>query len=478
MQKQAIRGKNRTMCPLVSCPNLLLRAFPLSIRYRLHNDTGKIVAKSPPAAAHCVKRRKTTGENSIPRPIDYSLRTSVSEGPIPDVNTSRTTARRRDASVELFSENTSTNPVGRRASQLVRSGTSDQNSVSSSTDIAPENGRDPITPFTQAQMVRTTDLAVPVTEEVSESFTRASTPGFHMKMVQVVRKREPNTPLISTPDNPSVTEAFSPPPASPRRDAAVLSSTTFDGHGRSRFESLENSPHLSPADGNPKITLTAGVHPSVVAPSSPRLSGASHEAGCIEENPVPRTPAGFNTPAHPDVSNITSPGDTVSVQFRHGSRGSYVCSTVAHPSSSSMLVAKERKTRKTVNSNRRSGKASSSGSSSKQVKDKPKLITPLEYAQRLQSSLDLNVKLKTNYLKGKHIFYVGGDMMYAGSTTRGRMEYVSHLCVLLLTTLPSEMFRLWPYTLRVCECGTTWRGPSPSLCRTFDVDLGIASVMY
>ncbi|KAI9459348.1 hypothetical protein HD554DRAFT_2206999 [Boletus coccyginus] len=89
-----------------------------------------------------------------------------------------------------------------------------------------------------------------------------------------------------------------------------------------------------------------------------------------------------------------------------------------------MLVPKEPKARRTVNSDRRSRKAPSKGGGSKQAKDKPKLVTPLEYAQKLQSCLDLHPKFKTDYLKGKRIFYVGGDMIYASTTTRGRMEYI------------------------------------------------------
>ncbi|KAF8548405.1 hypothetical protein OG21DRAFT_1423134 [Imleria badia] len=152
------------------------------------------------------------------------------------------------------------------------------------------------------------------------------------------------------------------------------------------------------------------------------MTGNSHEADCIGEGPVPGTPAGFHTAAHLDVSNITSPEDTLSGQSRHASRGSHVPPTEAQSSSSNALVPKEPKARKTVNSDRRSRKVASNSSRSKEVKDKPKLVTPLEYAQKLQSCLDLRVK--TNDLKGKRIFYVGGDMMYASTTTRGRMEYI------------------------------------------------------
>lgn len=445
-----MRGKNRALYPLVSSLNLLTRAFAFPIRYRLYHDMRKLISNSTPAAAHCVKRRKTTSEYSVPRSTSCSLRAIVSEGPVPDLSTSRTTARRRYASVGPFSEYISADPVGARVSQRARSDTGDQNTVSGSTDLASGNDQE-IPPPVQAQMVQAINLAVPVTEEVSESFTRASATGIQMKVVQALERerRDSNTPLVSTPDNPSVMAVFSLPPVSLRPNAAASSSTAFDGHGKHSSEYLENSAYFSPANGNPKIALTAGVRSSIVAPSSPGLGDDSHGAGSIEENPAPRTPAGFNRPAHQDASNITSPGGTASRQFRHGSRGSYVHPTVARPSSSHTLVSKEPKTRRTVNSDRRSGKASSSGGRNKQVKDKPKLITPLEYAQKLQSSLDLRVTFKTNYLKGKRIFYVGGDMMYASPITRGRMEYVSTLFL----THPPRCLCCSPYTACL-QCGT------------------------
>ncbi|KAH0833829.1 hypothetical protein J3R83DRAFT_10993 [Lanmaoa asiatica] len=376
--------------------------------------------QSTPVTTHCAKRRKTTGENSIPKPKDCSLHASVSEGPNMNLNTSRTTERRSGTSVENSSEYISANPIGVGVIQCIRSDTSGQNNVSSSTGPAPENDCDPIL---QVQMVQTTDLAVPVTEEVSRSSIYESSPGFQTK-VQALRRQELNAPLISTSeDNSSILEVFSPPSVSSRYNTAVLSSTTFDGHGRNSSEFLEDPSHLS-VDGNPKITLTAGVHPDIVAPSLSRLNDDSYEGGCVAESPIPRTPAGFNTARHSDVSNITSPGDTAYGQSRHASKGSHVPSTGMRPSTSNVLVPKKQKARKTVKSDRRYRKASSNGSSSKQEKDKPKLITPLEYAQKLQSCLDLHVNLKTNYLKGKRIFYVGGDMMYASTTTRGRMEYI------------------------------------------------------
>jgi hypothetical protein len=95
---------------------------------------------------------------------------------------------------------------------------------------------------------------------------------------------------------------------------------------------------------------------------------------------------------------------------------------------------KESKLRRTVSSARKNKGSSSTAKGGKKTKEKPQLVTPLEYAQKLQSILRPPLVRKANYLKGKRIFYVGGDMKYASTKTRGRMDYVSVL--LLVFFLP------------------------------------------
>lgn len=64
------------------------------------------------------------------------------------------------------------------------------------------------------------------------------------------------------------------------------------------------------------------------------------------------------------------------------------------------------------------------------AKEKQPLMTPLAYAQKLQQKLSaFSDKPKTRtgvykYLEGKRIFYIGGDMQFAGDRTRGRMDFV------------------------------------------------------
>ena len=56
-------------------------------------------------------------------------------------------------------------------------------------------------------------------------------------------------------------------------------------------------------------------------------------------------------------------------------------------------------------------------------RQKQKLVTPLEYAQVLSKDLEILAK-KADFLKGKKLFYTGGDMQYASQSTKKRMELV------------------------------------------------------
>ncbi|CDO76332.1 hypothetical protein BN946_scf184795.g3 [Trametes cinnabarina] len=66
----------------------------------------------------------------------------------------------------------------------------------------------------------------------------------------------------------------------------------------------------------------------------------------------------------------------------------------------------------------------------KKGKTKKELITPLEYAQRLQAHISEQAAKKKKlsdkpFLKGKRIFYYGGDLNYAGPQTRNRMDIIT-----------------------------------------------------
>ncbi|KAH9929394.1 uncharacterized protein B0H18DRAFT_996945 [Fomitopsis serialis] len=64
----------------------------------------------------------------------------------------------------------------------------------------------------------------------------------------------------------------------------------------------------------------------------------------------------------------------------------------------------------------------------KSGKKKRELVTPLEYAQRLQDQLSEMAATRKSrvspYLRGKRIYYYGGDMKYASEETRGRMDHI------------------------------------------------------
>ncbi|KAI6117985.1 hypothetical protein F5141DRAFT_1000177 [Pisolithus sp. B1] len=122
-----------------------------------------------------------------------------------------------------------------------------------------------------------------------------------------------------------------------------------------------------------------------------------------------------------DSSNITSPGLTPAHKPSSKKVGSDVSeSEKTSPSRPARIVAR---LRRTVGTRQKCGLTAASPKGSKKGKEKPALVTPLEYALRLQSNL-LAVTPKTSYLKGKCIFYVGGDMQYASTRTRGRMDYI------------------------------------------------------
>ncbi|OJA20779.1 hypothetical protein AZE42_07015, partial [Rhizopogon vesiculosus] len=122
-----------------------------------------------------------------------------------------------------------------------------------------------------------------------------------------------------------------------------------------------------------------------------------------------------------DTSNITSPSN--SPDRASGHSNNLASDTDGTESSSRPTTVKLAKVRKTTNSSREKADTSKQ-SKDKKTKEKPALVTPLEYAQKLQLNFELGKKRKTDYLRGKRILYIGGDMRYASAKTRGRMDYI------------------------------------------------------
>lgn len=142
---------------------------------------------------------------------------------------------------------------------------------------------------------------------------------------------------------------------------------------------------------------------------------------CARELGMPSPPSGLSEHSATDTSNITSPSNSpLGASRRSSTPASLSSDPESIASSSRATVVKPSKVRKTVSN---SWKADvSKQNKDRKGKGKPALVTPLEYAQKL--NLDLPKKRKSDYLKGKQILYVGGDMQYAGVQTRGRMDYI------------------------------------------------------
>lgn len=146
------------------------------------------------------------------------------------------------------------------------------------------------------------------------------------------------------------------------------------------------------------------------------------------------------------------------------------CSDITSPPNSAPAVA--------ASSSTLLGKASGSGNTPRipkpkreptktaKVKGRKKkeLITPLEYARKLQAQLSelaapSRKKQSDNpFLQGKRIFYYGGDLNYAGPQTRNRMEIVRQGCQLLnLICAADDLTCYRSPGMAGCSCQSTSR---------------------
>ncbi|KIM81992.1 hypothetical protein PILCRDRAFT_820876 [Piloderma croceum F 1598] len=111
--------------------------------------------------------------------------------------------------------------------------------------------------------------------------------------------------------------------------------------------------------------------------------------------------------AETDISNITTPNATeVSISTAPDAGVSSSVLPKAGASNTKPVVAKDKKL-----------------AASKSKKKEKELVTPLAYARILCNKLDVLAK-KTDFLKGKRLFYTGGDMQYASQSTKKKMELV------------------------------------------------------
>jgi hypothetical protein len=134
-----------------------------------------------------------------------------------------------------------------------------------------------------------------------------------------------------------------------------------------------------------------------------------------------------NHKAEMDTSDITTP---------HATKSLPVSSAGVGTSSSALPLGGASKAKLAMGKDKKPAM-------SKSKKKEKELVTPLAYAQILCNKLDVLAK-KTDFLRGKRLFYTGGDMQYASQSTKKKMELVklsppacddshSFLCPYLIT---------------------------------------------
>lgn len=130
-----------------------------------------------------------------------------------------------------------------------------------------------------------------------------------------------------------------------------------------------------------------------------------------------------------DTSNITTPNVTVEIST----------SSPAVPTPPQATSAGPSKIKSTAGTDKHP-------STSKGKKKKRALVTPLEYAQILSKKLDIIPK-KTGCLKGRRIFYTGGDMQYASESTQKKMDLVRNITIMFTFHAYTSVLLLFPFRL-------------------------------
>ncbi|KDQ56029.1 hypothetical protein JAAARDRAFT_79538 [Jaapia argillacea MUCL 33604] len=196
------------------------------------------------------------------------------------------------------------------------------------------------------------------------------------------------------------------------RDLHLAPNINTRGHGEDTIQPLEEAPN--------SIHLDQPAISAISIPSIP-ASLVSHHSKVKRRDKViitqPPKPVSRSVAA--DSSNVTTPAN------------SFIQPAPPGPSKPEAKPPRTLKAVATVSAGVAS--TSNAGPSLVSVQRKPtkkgkekELVTPLEYAQRLQLQFSLASSDKnTGYLRGKKIFYAGGDMKYASSATQGRMRYIS-----------------------------------------------------
>ncbi|KAF8056043.1 DNA polymerase lambda [Lyophyllum atratum] len=135
------------------------------------------------------------------------------------------------------------------------------------------------------------------------------------------------------------------------------------------------------------------------------------------------------------IRKSTEPGDAMD----HGASAIMYVSSSSSPLSSSpplpVASVPAKGSSKKLQSSSTTLQSKKSTKAAKGKKEKPALMTPVEYAQQLQdkakartaAAVEKDHDLQpspSKFLHGKTIFYTGGDMTYASVRTRGRMDKI------------------------------------------------------
>ena len=221
-------------------------------------------------------------------------------------------------------------------------------------------------------------------------------------------------PLMSNlPDfaaSPSVTTpAFNSPQTTLSPDRSVNSESRPDfSKTRVRNQPFSDALHSEDATASrpkPQVTLKEVAQPLAAFSSVEKISNLPSYRDGSKRDKVPKSTPILSHEVNTSV--VTTPG------IQPSSSSKLCLSRNSIPSAAPSASP----SRKKITTSTERISARSKG------RQKQKLVTPLEYAQVLSKDLEILAK-KADFLKGKKLFYTGGDMQYASQSTKKRMELV------------------------------------------------------
>ena len=229
-----------------------------------------------------------------------------------------------------------------------------------------------------------------------------------------------NLPIFA--GSPSVPMPISDIPVFSKPKTTSSPARSISPESQPSFSNSRASDHLPPdaatlrnKDGaasrlEPQATLMKAVQPPTESLSVKKISNFSiSRGGCKRDKILQSTPK----PSHEvNTSVLTTPGvqPFSSSRLRLDDNPIPLAAPVG-PSQNKITTSTKR-----------------ISASSKGKQKQKQLVTPLEYAQVLSKKLEIFSK-KADFLKGKKLFYTGGDMQYASQSTKKRMELVRFLSI-------------------------------------------------